>query len=197
MLQQTQVGRVLPKYRAFLRRYPSIAALARAHVQEVRELWYPLGYNIRPVRLWTVANEVVHRHNGKVPDERERLLALPGIGPYTAGAILSFAYRRRVPVLDTNVRRVLQRVFYGRSCPDRVLWHLAGQLLPRRPYDFNQALMDFGALVCTARRPACPTCPMATFCRSYGRFARGAGRSRDVGRRRIHGGVPLYRADGQ
>ncbi|HEV8339529.1 MAG TPA: A/G-specific adenine glycosylase [bacterium] len=173
MLQQTQVQRVLPKYRQFLRRYPSIAALARAQVGQVRELWHPLGYNIRPVRLWTIAKEVVHRHGGRLPEDRDALLALKGVGPYTAGAVRAFAFRRRAAIVDTNVRRVLQRVFIGRSVPDRQVWALADRLLPRRVYDdFNQALMDFGALVCTARTPACVECPMASLCRSYGRFAR-------------------------
>lgn len=172
MLQQTQVERVLPKYREFLRRYPSIDALARAQVGEVREAWYPLGYNVRPVRLWTIANEVVRRHRGRLPHDRDALLALKGIGPYTAGAVRAFAFRRRAAVVDTNVRRVLQRVFLGieRRVTERQVWALAERLLPRRPYDFNQALMDFGALVCTARRPGCGSCPMKDFCRSYGRF---------------------------
>ncbi|MBI3975395.1 MAG: A/G-specific adenine glycosylase [Armatimonadetes bacterium] len=173
MLQQTQVDRVLPKYREFLRRYPSIEALARARVGEVREVWYPLGYNVRPVRLWGIANEVVRRHEGRVPAERAALLGLKGIGPYTAGAVRAFAFRRRAAVVDTNVRRVLQRVFFGRARPDRQVWALAERLLPRHPYDFNQALMDFGALVCTARAPACARCPMASLCRSYDRFGRG------------------------
>ncbi len=172
MLQQTQVQRVIPKYREFLRRYPSIEDLAGAHVQDVREVWYPLGYNIRPVRLWQIANEVVRHNNGRLPAAREDLLALKGIGPYTAGAVLAFAYGRRVPVLETNVRRVLQRVFFSRTMPDGALWRLAGRLLPRRAYDFNQALMDFGATVCTARRPQCADCPMRDFCRSYPRLAR-------------------------
>lgn len=176
MLQQTQVERVIPKYHQFLRRYPSVAALARAHVQEVREAWYPLGYNARPVRLVAIAREVVRHYGGQIPAARERLLALKGIGPYTAGAVLAFAHGRRVPVVDTNVRRVLQRVFHGRAASDRALWRLAEHLLPRRAYDFNQALMDFGALICTARRPQCPICPMRTFCRSYGRLAGEAAR---------------------
>ena len=116
---------------------------------------------------------MVHRHGGRLPEDRDALLALKGIGPYTAGAVRAFAFRRRAAVVDTNVRRVLQRVFIGRSVPDRTVWTLAERLLPRRVYDdFNQALMDFGALVCTARTPACGNCPMASFCRSYGRFAR-------------------------
>lgn len=174
MLQQTQVDRVVPKYQEFLRRYPSIAALARASAGQVREVWYPLGYNARPVRLHAIAREVLARHGGRVPDDRKTLLRLKGIGPYTAGAVLSFAYRRPVPVVDTNVRRVLQRVFYGRADPlDRALWCLAGRLLPRRTvYDFNQALMDLGATVCVARTPRCAICPVHAVCRAAPYFAR-------------------------
>ena len=169
MLQQTQVDRVIPKYREWLRRYPSLKSLARAGAREVREAWYPLGYNIRPVRLRNIARTALHRHRGKIPATREELLALPGIGPYTAGAVLSFAYRKDAPILDTNVRRVLRRVFLGdRAASDRILWALSKALLPRgKAYDFNQALMDFGATVCTARRPRCPGCSLARLCVSY------------------------------
>ncbi len=174
MLQQTQVDRVIPKYHEFLRKYPSIEALARASVGKVRETWYPLGYNVRPVRLHAIAREVVAKHGGHVPDEREALLRLKGIGPYTAGAVLSFAYRRPAPILDTNVRRVLQRVFYGIGRPrDPVLWRLAGEILPKRSvYDFNQGLMDLGATVCGARSPRCAICPVQALCRAAPHFAR-------------------------
>ena len=113
MLQQTQVDRVVPKYREFLRHYPTIERLAAAPVDAVRRLWYPLGYNIRPVRLHAIACETVARYGGRLPDREEALRALPGVGRYTAGAILSFAYGRDAAVLDTNVRRVLGRVFLG------------------------------------------------------------------------------------
>lgn len=166
MLQQTQVDRVIPKYHEFLARYPSIQDLAGAPVGEVREVWYPLGYNARPGRLLEIARTVVRTHSGRIPDDRTRLLSLKGIGPYTSAAVLAFAFGQRVPLLDTNVRRVLQRVFYRRRVPDRRLWALAETLLPRVAYDFNQALMDLGATVCTARRPRCPTCPMRRFCKS-------------------------------
>lgn len=174
MLQQTQVDRVIPKYREFLRRYPSVAALAAASVGEVRETWYPLGYNIRPVRLHAIARDVVARYHGRIPDDRQVLLSLKGIGPYTAGAVLSFAYGRRVPILDTNVRRVLQRVFYGPTRQrDGHLWKAAEALLPRRTApDFNQALMDLGATICVARSPRCPVCPVRAVCRSYPALAR-------------------------
>ncbi|HXF81587.1 MAG TPA: A/G-specific adenine glycosylase [bacterium] len=166
MLQQTQVSRVIPKYRAFLRAYPSLEALARAPVREVRERWYPLGYNARPVRLRQLARIVLRRHGGRLPATREELLALPGVGPYTAGAVLTFALGQPAPILDTNVRRVLRRVFHGgRPVPDRRLWALAAALLPARDgYDFNQALMDLGATVCTARAPRCAACPMRAWC---------------------------------
>ncbi len=169
MLQQTQVSRVLPKYREWMRRYPSLRALARAPVREVREAWYPLGYNVRPVRLRAIARTVLTRYGGRLPDSKKDLLALKGVGPYTAGAVLTFAYGKAEPILDTNVRRVLRRVFHGsRSVSDRELWALSGDLLPRRrSYDFNQALMDFGATVCTAKAPTCPTCPMRRICKAY------------------------------
>ncbi len=174
MLQQTQVDRVIPKYQEFLRRYPSIEALARASAGEVRETWYPLGYNIRPVRLHAIAREVLATHQGRIPDDRDALLRLKGVGPYTAGAVLSFAYRKPAPILDTNVRRVLQRVFYGLTTPrDPVLWRLAADILPpRSTYDFNQGLMDLGATVCVARSPRCPICPAQGVCRAAPHFAR-------------------------
>ena len=173
MLQQTQVDRVIPKYRQFLRRYPSLRALAAAPVEDVRQLWYPLGYNARPRRLHAIARETVARYRGRLPDDAERLRALPGIGRYTAGAVLSFAFGRDVAVLDTNVRRVLTRVFLGprrraRARGDKALWDLAEALVPAgRGYDFNQALMDFGATWCTPRRPRCTACPMRAFCAAY------------------------------
>jgi A/G-specific adenine glycosylase len=170
MLQQTQVERVRPKYRQFLRHYPTLESLARARVDAVRRLWYPLGYNIRPVRLHTIARETMARYGGRLPDDAEALRALPGIGRYTAGAVLSFAYGRDTAVLDTNVRRVLGRVFFGprraaRVRGEKTYWDLAEALVPPgRAYDFNQALMDFGATWCTPRRPRCLPCPMKGFC---------------------------------
>jgi A/G-specific adenine glycosylase len=187
MLQQTQVDRVIPKYRQFLRAYPSLRALAKAPVEAVRQLWYPLGYNARPRRLHAIACETVARYGGRLPDDAGQLRALPGIGRYTAGAVLSFAFGRDVAVLDTNVRRVLTRVFLGprrtaRLRGDRTLWELAARLIPAgRGYDFNQALMDFGATWCTPRRPRCPACPMRAFCASY-RDGAAAGNG-DAGRR--------------
>ena len=173
MLQQTQVDRVIPKYKEFLKKYPSIEELASASVHDVKATWRPLGYNIRPIRLHAIAQEAVSRHRGKIPDSLEELQALKGIGRYTAGAVMSFAFRKDAPILDTNVMRLLHRVFLGPASPERSrgvkrLWDLSAALIPKgKGYDFNQALMDFGALVCTARKPACPICPMQPICVSY------------------------------
>ena len=174
MLQQTQVDRVLPKYHEWLGKYPSFEALAGADEADVSATWRPLGYNIRPKRLHSIAREAVASHGGQLPSDRETLLSFKGIGDYTAGAILSFAFRKRAAILDTNVARVLFRVFVGAGEPKahamtRHLWLVSEVMVPRtRAFDFNQALMDFGAMACTARKPACLVCPMARFCRSVG-----------------------------
>jgi A/G-specific adenine glycosylase len=173
MLQQTQVERVVPKYREFLDRYPTLEALADSAPEDVRRLWYPLGYNVRPLNLRGIAREAVATYDGRLPDDESMLRRLRGIGRYTAGALLCFAYRRPVPIVDTNVRRVLGRVFLGprrfaRLRGQKTMWELAGALVPRRrSYDYNQALMDFGATWCTARAPRCRPCPMKRFCASY------------------------------
>ena len=171
MLQQTQVDRVLPKYYEFLGRYPSFRALAEAEVPDVKRTWYPLGYNIRPERLHSIACETVEHYGGRLPSEADQLLSFKGIGPYTAGAIRSFAFREDAAILDTNVMRVLYRVFIAKGEPKSLktrLWGLSESLIPRgKGYDFNQALMDFGATCCTARNPTCHGCPMKTICKSY------------------------------
>lgn len=173
MLQQTQVDRVLPKYEEWLAKYPSMQALAEAPEAEVTATWYPLGYNIRPRRLQTIAREAVARFGGHLPDDHETLLSFKGIGAYTAGAIRSFAFRQRAAILDTNVARVLFRVFVGSGHANthamkRRLWALSEALVPHKDvFDFNQALMDLGAMVCTARQPKCLVCPMAKACRAY------------------------------
>ena len=173
MLQQTQVDRVIPKYEQFLERYPTMEDLAAARARDVRRLWYPLGYNVRPLRLHAIARETVARYGGRLPDTDEDLRRLPGIGRYTAGAIRSFAYGQDAAILDTNVRRVLGRVFLGprrlrRMRGETGWWNLSSALVPRgRAYDFNQALMDFGATWCTPRKPRCTPCPMKTFCASH------------------------------
>src|SRR2546422_4874121 len=149
MLQQTQVDRVLPKYHEWLGKYPSLEALASAPEDDVAETWRPLGYNVRPRRLHAIARESVARYGGRLPSDRDTLLSFKGIGAYTAGAIRSFAFHQRAAILDTNVARVLFRVFVQRRDPKahamkRHLWTLSRTLVPsRQVFDFNQALMDF------------------------------------------------------
>jgi A/G-specific adenine glycosylase len=173
MLQQTQVDRVLPKYREWLDRYPTFAELAGAPEGDVVRAWYPLGYNIRPRRLQAIAREAVQRYGGSLPDDEQALRSFKGIGPYTAGAVMSFAFGKRAAILDTNVARVLSRVFVGaertkRHASERHLWAVSRTVLPHRHvFDFNQALMDFGAMVCTARAPGCGPCPMRARCRTF------------------------------
>lgn len=171
MLQQTQVDRVIPKYREFLDRYPSFEDLAEAPVKDVKKTWYPLGYNIRPERLHSIARETVERYGGELPRAADELLSFKGIGRYTAGAIRSFAFNEDAPILDTNVIRVLHRVFVAKGDPKTqkaLLWDMSEALIPQgKGYDFNQAIMDFGATCCTARNPACGRCPMKSLCRTY------------------------------
>jgi A/G-specific adenine glycosylase len=172
MLQQTQVDRVLPKYAEWLEKYPSFDALAAAPEHDVTETWRPLGYNIRPKRLQSIAREAVERYDGKLPADEATLLSFKGIGQYTAGAIRSFAFRERAAILDTNVARVLFRVFIGKGdqkshAMNKHLWTVSASVLPRDVFDFNQALMDFGAMVCSARNPKCLVCPMSKGCRSF------------------------------
>jgi A/G-specific adenine glycosylase len=173
MLQQTQVDRVLPKYAEWLEKYPSLDSLAAAPVEDVVKTWYPLGYNIRPRRLHAIARESVERYGSELPSDRSTLQSFKGIGSYTAGAILSFAFRQRAAILDTNVARVLFRVFIGRGEPKahrvrKTLWGISRALVPaRHTFDFNQALMDLGAMVCVARKPRCLVCPMTSMCRAF------------------------------
>jgi A/G-specific adenine glycosylase len=177
MLQQTQVDRVLPKYHEWLDKYPSLATLASAEEADVNQTWRPLGYNIRPRRLQSIARESVARFGGQLPSDEETLLSFKGIGAYTAGAIRSFAFGQRAAILDTNVARVLYRVFIGRGDIKahkmrKRLWNISETLVPHKHvFDFNQALMDFGATVCTARKPKCDACPMTGMCTSFPRLS--------------------------
>jgi A/G-specific adenine glycosylase len=173
MLQQTQVDRVLPKYHEWLEKFPSLAALASADEKLVAKTWRPLGYNIRPRRLRAIARESVERYGGELPSDEATLRSFKGIGAYTAGAIRSFAFGQRAAILDTNVARVLFRIFVRNGdikahSVRKHLWAVSEILVPRKEFfDFNQALMDFGATVCVARRPRCGACPMAKTCASF------------------------------
>jgi A/G-specific adenine glycosylase len=178
MLQQTQVSRVITKYAEFLDRFPTLEAVAESRPARVREAWSGLGYYARARNLQRLARTIVRdREPSAIPREPEALRKLPGIGAYTAGAVASFAYERRAPLVDTNVARVLTRVFAPHVNPrthagHRQTWEIARAVLPRTgatTYVHNQALMELGALVCTARSHACPTCPVRSVCESYSR----------------------------
>jgi A/G-specific adenine glycosylase len=182
MLQQTQVSRVQDYYGRFLRRYPTVEDLAAAPRAGVMEAWAGLGYYNRARNLHAAARQVARRHGGRFPRSPEEVRALPGVGDYTAGAVLSFAFNEPAAVLDTNVRRVLARVFLGRAprkqaAEARRLAELNLRLIPPRgAWDFNQAVMELGAVVCAARAPRCPACPMRDMCRFEARQpARGPG----------------------
>jgi A/G-specific adenine glycosylase len=171
MLQQTQVDRVLPRYEAFLAEFPTIEALAAAPTAAVLRSWSGLGYNRRALNLQRTAQAIVHGHGGSWPRDPDALRRLPGIGPYTAGAIACFAFEQDAAFLDTNMRRVIARWYDGIDPADvaaeRVQWQRAAELVPAgRSWWWNQALMELGALVCTARAPACQRCPLIADCRA-------------------------------
>jgi A/G-specific adenine glycosylase len=170
MLQQTQVDRVLPKYEAFLTCFPTLQALAGAPTAEVIRLWSGLGYNRRAVNLQRAAREIVERFDGIFPRDVAVLLTLPGIGPYTAGAIACFAFEQDVAFMDTNIRRVIRRALTDSAATvgDRDLLALAQAALPTgRSWMWNQALMELGSLICTADSPACWRCPLCDLCCDY------------------------------
>jgi A/G-specific adenine glycosylase len=172
MLQQTQVPRVAEYYPRFLARYPTIEHLAGAEPAEVRQAWEGLGYYRRAANLHRLARTVVAECAGVIPADPEALRRLPGVGAYTAGAVATFAYERSTPAVDTNVARVIRRAFHprARGAPGRRrVWQTAERLVPRagRPaWTFNQAIMELGALVCTARVARCGECPVRSVCRS-------------------------------
>jgi A/G-specific adenine glycosylase len=163
MLQQTQVPRVIPKWQSFLAAYPTAADCAAATLGEVLRIWQGLGYPRRGRNLHAAAMAIVERHDGVVPDDLERLLDLPGVGPYTARAVLAFAYERDVAVVDTNIARVLARTAGERLTPRRAQT-IADSWVPRdRGWEWNQILMDLGATVCQPT-PRCAGCPAARRC---------------------------------
>ena len=174
MLQQTQVSRVVPKYGEFLKTFPTLRSVAEATPARVCEAWEGLGYYARARNLHRLADEVTAggRRRGKLPSHPDSLQALPGIGAYTAGAIASFAYEVRAPLVDTNVARVLRRAFAPAIVPkttagDKALWSIAAAILPRTgraTWTHNQALMELGALICTAREARCGICPVRSCC---------------------------------
>jgi len=172
MLQQTQVDTVIPYYHRFLKTFPSVSSLARAPLQDVLKAWENLGYYSRARNLHAAAKVIVEIFGGRIPDNLEEIKSLPGIGQYSAGAILSIAYKQALPAVDGNVRRILCRVFAIRKPLDdaqeqKQLQKLAASLIPvNHPGDFNQALMDLGATICKSKNPDCSRCPIGNLCRA-------------------------------
>jgi A/G-specific adenine glycosylase len=171
MLQQTTVAAVIPFYERWMARFPTVQALANAPLDDVLKHWAGLGYYARARNLHKGAQEVVAKHGGHVPSDPTMLLGLPGIGRYTAGAILSIAFGQDAPILDANVIRVLSRVYAVTGDPktssatQATLWSLAQEVIPTgQAADFNQAMMELGALVCGAAAPKCATCPVEAVC---------------------------------
>jgi A/G-specific adenine glycosylase len=173
MLQQTQVERVREYYARFLTTFPTVHILAEATLEQILACWQGLGYYNRARHLHQTAQELVKRYGGIFPSTLEELAQLPGVGRYTAGAILSFAFHQDAPILDTNVKRLLTRIFVRREHrqPGRMekrLWRLAQDVIPRgKAWIINQAMMDLGATVCMARNPCCAICCMQTICVAY------------------------------
>ncbi len=169
MLQQTQASRAVAPFWRFAARFPTPAACAAAGAAEVVRAWAGLGYNRRALDLHRTAVVLVERHRGGVPADLDALLELPGVGPYTARAVLAFGYGRAVGVVDTNVARVLARAVAGRPLSEKDAQRLADRLVPARgAWRFNQALFDLGARCCTARSPRCGSCPLVARCRWAG-----------------------------
>ncbi len=170
MLQQTQVTAVIPYYQRFLRAFPTVEALAAANEQHVLRVWEGLGYYRRARDLHRAARQVVKEHQGTIPKDPAKFAALPGIGRYTLGAILSQAFDRRLPIVEANSLRVLSRLFACEDVPrsgpvQRWLWQTAERLLPTRGSgEFNQSIMELGALICRPRNPSCLLCPVTEFC---------------------------------
>jgi A/G-specific adenine glycosylase len=177
MLQQTQVSRVLEYYPRFLSRFPSVRHLARARPRAVREAWDGLGYYARARNLHALAKQVSGA-GGQVPDDPAELRKLPGVGRYTAGAVACFAYEKPVATVDTNIARVIRRVWGIRnaklgtrngSAVSKRVWDIAARIVPRNgktAWRFNQAMMELGATVCVARKPRCPECPLMRHCKT-------------------------------
>jgi A/G-specific adenine glycosylase len=171
MLQQTQVPTVIPYYKNFLNSFPTVRHLAKADLSKVLKVWEGLGYYSRARNLHRASQIVSNHFHAEIPDQLKDLLTLPGIGRYTAGAILSIAFNKPAPILDGNVRRVLSRLFAISADPkenktEQFLWHLSESLVPKGyASSFNQGLMDLGAMICTPKEPQCPKCPFRDLCK--------------------------------
>ncbi len=187
MLQQTQVARVVPKYEVFLNRFPTVAECASGRQAEVVQLWQGLGYNRRAVNLHRCATAIVSVHGGRLPADLDALLALPGIGPYTARAVLAFAFEHDVAIVDTNVARILARQL-GRALTVKEAQTAADDIVPQGDgWAWNQSMLDLGATVCTKRSPSCGVCPTSSTC-----TWRGDGPDPAVGSAGVSGGQSKF-----
>ncbi len=179
MLQQTQVPRVIEKFREFLSLFPTICDLAKASKAEVIKAWSGMGYNRRALLLHQFAQVIVAEHKGVIPQTAEELMKLPGIGPYTAGALASFAYNQPEPAIDVNVRRIFMRFFHGKDQglpmerkEEKELHELVRQNIPAgKSRDFHNALMDFGSLICVRDVPRCASCPLQKSCKFFPKYS--------------------------
>lgn len=194
MSQQTQMSRVVPYWTDWMSAWPDAAALAKASTAEVITAWGRLGYPRRALRLQECARVVTEQYENRLPDDYDQLLALPGVGDYTASAVSSFAFGRRVPVIDTNIRRVLSRVFLGEEsrggAATRAERDLAAEVLPEDTTEsvtWNQSVMELGAVVCTAKKPLCESCPVADDCAFLRAGLPGLGEKRTRPRQRFQG----------
>ncbi len=177
MAQQTQLRNVIPIYKRFLKRFPTPESLAKANIEDIKMITDNLGYKRRGEYLQQIAQLTMTKYNGRIPNKLEELLKLPGIGKYTAGAILSFAFEKKAPIVDVNVERVLIRVFGLESTPgtadhEKILWALTEGILPEEKqgetiWTHNQAIMELGALVCVTGKPKCLLCPLKEICKYY------------------------------
>ena len=173
MLQQTQMDRVVVYFNKWIKRFPGVASITGAGEEEVLKLWEGLGYYSRARNIIKTAKLLIENHQGKLPADHQALIGLPGIGPYTAGAIMSIAFNREYPLVDANIERLFARLFnLGKPVKDKkthtFIWQKAKELIPRgRAREFNQALMELGALVCIPQNPRCKICPVAAHCLAF------------------------------
>ncbi len=196
MLQQTQVSRVKEKLPQFLKLFPSLKILAHSPKADVIRAWSGMGYNNRAIRLRELAGKIIQDYDGTIPRNIDKLERLPGIGRYTSHALLCFAFGKKVPVVDINIRRVFSRIFFRMKRPDGLMeiddcWEIAEKILARNAYIWNQALMDLGATICTARNPLCGQCPVADHCASRTILERtGLPTKRKMKREPLYKGIP-------
>lgn len=171
MLQQTQVETVIPYYNRWMEQFDSVNKLAAASLDEVLNLWEGLGYYTRAKNLHRAAQEIIVKYRGRFPESFRELIKLPGIGKYTAGAVASIAFNQAVPAVDANVRRVISRLLCSYPPPQK-LWDIAQSLIDKNsPADFNQAMMELGALICISKNPRCKICPVSSYCEAYKKCA--------------------------